>query len=64
MKDLYGIRGQDIDKLNTLGLIPDDVIIQEDGKNSQGEKIYCIFFNTSEEKRLAYNAIYGDIEIH
>lgn len=64
MKDLYGIRKQDIDKLNTLGLIPDEAIIQEDGKDSRGENIYCIFFNTSEEKRLAYNAIYGDMEIY
>lgn len=60
MKDLYGIREQDINKLNNLGLIPDGTVIQEDGKNSRREKVYCIFFDTSKEKKLAYNAIYGD----
>lgn len=58
MKDLYGIRKQDVDKLNSLGLIPDGAIVQKDGKNSRGEETYCIFFNNSKEKRLAYDAIY------
>lgn len=64
MKDLHGIQKQDIDKLNSLGLIPDGTIIQEDGKNSKGEIVYCIFFNTSKEKGLAYNAIYGNTELY
>lgn len=59
MKDLYGVRKQDLEKLADLGLLPSDAITQEDGNSDNGEQLYSIFFNTSAEKQVAFNAIYG-----
>lgn len=61
MKDLYCVRKKDIEKLAKMNLLPSTAIIQEDGKSEFDESpTYAVFFETSRERNLAFEAIYGD----
>ncbi len=59
MKDLVSLHQRDIDRLNELGLIPEGALICKDGVSDvDGEQMFVIHFNTSDEKRKAFHAIY------
>ena len=59
MKDLYGLRMQDVDHLKKIGLLEQDAMLIDDGVSMiDSEPLYVIGFATSEERDKAYNALY------
>lgn len=59
MKDLYGLREKDIEKLKSCGLVRDQIICSDGRSRLDGAPLYAVFFDTSEEKEAAYNVVFG-----
>lgn len=61
MKDLYGIRKEDVDMLKQFGYISDETYVGEYGKSEiDGADLYWVAFDTSEEKNQAFNLLYNN----
>jgi len=60
MKDLYGLRKEQVDKLKTVGLLDNNSIVYKDGNSIiDGQQLFVVGFNTSEERDIAYDFIYS-----
>ena len=61
MKDLYGIRKEDVDRLKQSGYISDENHIGEYGKSeTDGSVLYWVSFDTSEQKNKAFDFLYNN----
>ena len=58
-KDLYGVREKFLKELRKQGYVTEDTCVMKDGYSEDGEQLYAIFFDNSEQKYKAFNAIYG-----
>lgn len=60
MKDLYGLRMEDIENLKQMGHLDKDTVVCNDGKSIIDESpLYAVTFDTSEQRYKAYNVIFG-----
>lgn len=63
MKDFYGLRKSDVDRLKQAGYCDDRFYIGNDGISERtGEPLFFISFDTSEQKNKAYEYLYGNGE--
>ena len=60
MKDLNGLRSEDVEALRKAGLIPDGVLIADFGRSENGDKLYSICYDNSDDKWKAFDYLYGD----
>lgn len=59
MKDLYGLRSEDIDMLKQAGYSDDIFYVGNYGiSDVTGEQLFFISFYTSEQKNKAYKYLY------
>ena len=64
MKDLYGLREEQVIMLKKLGLVDEDAVVYGDGKSViDGTPLYVISFPTSEDQEKAYNVIFGNSQL-
>lgn len=60
MKDLYGLKAKDVDKLKYLGYLNENSIVYNDGNSIiNGEPLYVAAFDTSEDRDKAYEILFG-----
>jgi len=63
MKDLYGLRAEDIERLKKLGYLSHDAIAYNDGHSIiDGAPLYVIGFNTSDDRDKAYNILFNKLK--
>ena len=59
MKELYGLRDEQVEKLKEMGYISNETIICNDGySNIDYAPLYAVMFETSEDKDKAYKELF------
>lgn len=59
MKDLVGLRAEDVKELREAELIPEDALVVDFGISESGEQLYSICYDNSDDNRKAFDYLYG-----